>query len=462
MFENIFQIIDTYHEIKSFLNFKVKENKFIYNIGFVVFEEEFNLFKQSISSLLSDDIKVSCNCYKIDEFDDPKHENDIIITIEQNLVPNKHNKIFLYSEGDFIEFEKEFLRKIAIKELKNRHNKIEIDIFKGDFRIISPIFSQKNEKLLIPKILLSKSEFNHVRICALPNVITTINYEDCKKLSLINLLDLLSERMISDNGDSTEFVISFEKNAILKLDDVSVTEEFFKNFEDIFDFIFRDEKTYYEKLIIFRGLFSDLVNNELKIDDKDIGITYKKLEINYNLFIKDKLKEYVDDKKKITEDFTNLQIKTSDSIKTVSNTLLQQLLILIVTVLTTFILKNFSSRLAMLLTLIIGLFYLIFVIGINRLKGWCFESKSIELQYQKIDNMYSIFYNIEEDYFNELKQDYDKTMKDLKMIEKWNHKIVNLITVLVALSILFVYLHPCLYTHCEFYKNIVDFFTQRF
>ena len=76
--------------------------------------------------------------------------------------------------------------------------------------------------------------------------------------------------------------------------------------------------------------------------------------------------------------------------------------------------------------------------------------------------MYSIFYNYEEDYFNELKQDYDKTMKDLKMIEKWNHKIVNLITVLVALSILFVYLHPCLYTHCEFYKNIVDFFTQRF
>lgn len=462
MFENIFQIIDTYHEIKSWLNFKVKENKFIYNIGFVVFEEEFNQFRYNISALLSSDIKVSCNDFTLDEFDNPKNRNNIIITIKQNLIPEKNKKIFFYSEKDFLEFEKEFLKKIAIKDFKNRESKIEVDISEKGIEIISPIFSQKNEKLIIPKILFSKSEFNHVKICALPNVITNINYEDCKKLSLINLLDLLSERMISDNGDNTEFVISFEKNAILKLDDVSVTEKFFKNFENIFDFIFRDEKTYYEKLIIFRGLFSDLVNNELKIDDKDIEITCKKLKINYNLFIKDKLKEYVDDKKKITEDFTNLQIKTSDSIKTVSNTLLQQLLILIVTVLTTFILKNFSSRLAMLLTLIIGLFYLIFIIGINRLKGWCFESKSIELQYQKMDKMYSIFYNIEEDYFNELKQDYDKTMKDLKMIEKWNHKIVNLITVLVALSILFVYLHPCLYTHCEFYKNIVDFFTQRF
>lgn len=459
MFENIFQIIDTYHEIKSWSNFKVKENKFIYNIGFVVFEKEFNLFKQSISSLLSDDIKVSCNCYKIDEFNNPKHENDIIITIEQNLVPENNKKIFFYSEKDFIEFEKEFLRKIAIKELKNRHNKIAIDIFKGDFRIISPIFSLVTEELKIPKIVLTKSEFNHVKICALPNVITNINYDDCKKISLINLLDLLSERMISDNGENTEFVISFEKNAILKLDDVSVTEKFFNNFENIFDFIFSDDKTYYEKLIIFRELFSDLVNNKLKIDDKDIDITWKKLKINYNLFIKDKLKKYIDDKKKITEDFTNLQRKTSDSIKTITNSLLQQILVLVVTVLTTFILKNFSTRSAMLLTLIVGLFYLILVIGINRLKGWNCESKSIELEYKKIDNMYSIFYNVEEEYFNKLKQDYEERMDDLIVIEKWNQRIVNLITILVVFSIVFVYLHPCLYTHCEFYKNIVDFFT---
>lgn len=460
MFENIFQIIDTYHEIKSWLNFKVKENKFIYNIGFVVFEKEFNLFKQSISSLLSDDIKVSCNCYKIDEFDNPKHKNDIIITIKQNLVPEENKKIFFYSEKDFIEFEKEFLRKISIKELKNRHNKIAIDIFKDDVRIISPIFSLVTEELKIPKIVLTKSEFNHVKICALPNVITNINYEDCKKISLINLLDLLSERMISDNGENTEFVISFEKNAILKLDDVSVTEKFFNNFVNIFDFIFSDDKTYYEKLIIFRELFSDLVNNKLKIDDKDIDITWKKLKINYNLFIKDKLKKYIDDKKKITEDFTNLQRKTSDSIKTITNSLLQQILVLVVTVLTTFILKNFSTRSAMLLTLIVGLFYLILVIGINRLKGWNCESKSIELEYKKIDNMYSIFYNVEEEYFNKLKQDYEERMEDLIVIEKWNQRIVNLITILAVFSIVFVYLHPSLYTNCEIYKHIFDFFTQ--
>ena len=174
------------------------------------------------------------------------------------------------------------------------------------------------------------------------------------------------------------------------------------------------------------------------------------------------MKKYIDDKKKITEDFTNLQRKTSDSIKTITNSLLQQILVLVVTVLTTFILKNFSTRSAMLLTLIVGLFYLILVIGINRLKGWNCESKSIELEYKKIDNMYSIFYNVEEEYFNKLKQDYEERMEDLIVIEKWNQRIVNLITILVVFSIVLVYLHPCLYTHCEFYKNIVDFFTRRF
>lgn len=462
MCNQIFSSISNYNLQGSWFNFLEKERIFKYNIKFIVYEKEVSKFKHDFSLPLPDNISIRCNDFPFAQFDNPESENIIILTIEQNLVPEKNKKIFFYSEKDFIEFEKEFLRKIAIKELKNRHNKIAIDIFKGDFRIISPIFSLVTEELKIPKIVLTKSEFNHVKICALPNVITNINYEDCKKISLINLLDLLSERMISDNGENTEFVISFEKNAILKLDDVSVTEKFFNNFENIFDFIFSDDKTYYEKLIIFRELFSDLVNNKLKIDDKDIDITWKKLKINYNLFIKDKLKKYIDDKKKITEDFTNLQRKTSDSIKTITNSLLQQILVLVVTVLTTFILKNFSTRSAMLLTLIVGLFYLILVIGINRLKGWNCESKSIELEYKKIDNMYSIFYNVEEEYFNKLKQDYEERMEDLIVIEKWNQRIVNLITILVVFSIVLVYLHPCLYTHCEFYKNIVDFFTRRF
>lgn len=460
MYSQIFSWINNYHEQESWLHIFEKTNTFKYNIKFIVYQEEVEKFKHDFSLSLPQNISVRCNSYTLEQFQNPESKNSVVLTIEQNLVPEKHKKLFFYSEKDFLEFEKEFLKKIAIKAFKNREKKIEVDIFEKGIEIISPIFSQKNEELLIPKILLSKSEFNHVKICALPNVITTINYETCKKVSLINLLDLLSERMISENGENTEFVISFEKNAILKLDDVSVTEKFFKNFKNIFDFIFSDDKTYYEKLIIFRELFSDLVNNKLKIDDKDIDITWNKLKINYNLFIKDKLKKYIDDKKKITEDFTNLQRKTSDSIKTITNSLLQQILVLVVTVLTTFILKNFSTRTAMLLTLIVGLLYLILVIGISRLKGWNCESKSIELEYKKIDSMYSIFYNVEEEYFNKLKQDYEERMEDLIVIEKWNQRIVNLITILVAFSIVFVYLHPSLYTNCEIYKHIFDFFTQ--
>ena len=460
MYSQIFSWINNYHEQESWLHIFEKTNTFKYNIKFIVYQEEVEKFKHDFSLSLPQNISVRCNSYTLEQFQNPESKNSVVLTIEQNLVPEKHKKLFFYSEKDFLEFEKEFLKKIAIKAFKNREKKIEVDIFEKGIEIISPIFSQKNEELLIPKILLSKSEFNHVKICALPNVITTINYETCKKVSLINLLDLLSERMISENGENTEFVISFEKNAILKLDDVSVTEKFFENFKNIFDFIFSDDKTYYEKLIIFRELFSDLVNNKLKIDDKDIDITWNKLKINYNLFIKDKLKKYIDDKKKITEDFTNLQRKTSDSIKTITNSLLQQILVLVVTVLTTFILKNFSTRTAMLLTLIVGLLYLILVIGISRLKGWNCESKSIELEYKKIDSMYSIFYNVEEEYFNKLKQDYEERMEDLIVIEKWNQRIVNLITILVAFSIVFVYLHPSLYTNCEIYKHIFDFFTQ--
>ncbi|MDB8643057.1 hypothetical protein PNU91_07005, partial [Streptococcus australis] len=244
MYSQIFSWINNYHEQESWLHIFEKTNTFKYNIKFIVYQEEVEKFKHDFSLSLPQNISVRCNSYTLEQFQNPESKNSVVLTIEQNLVPEKHKKLFFYSEKDFLEFEKEFLKKIAIKAFKNREKKIEVDIFEKGIEIISPIFSQKNEELLIPKILLSKSEFNHVKICALPNVITTINYETCKKVSLINLLDLLSERMISENGENTEFVISFEKNAILKLDDVSVTEKFFKNFKNIFDFIFSDDKTY--------------------------------------------------------------------------------------------------------------------------------------------------------------------------------------------------------------------------
>jgi len=159
----------------------------------------------------------------------------------------------------------------------------------------------------------------------------------------------------------------------------------------LFDFIFDDDKTYYEKLIIFRNIFSESIRRQGTISDIDFKDILKDVQSNYNLFINDKLKKFITDKQKLTEDFSKLQKEILVNIRNISNTLSQQFLVLLITILTTFIFKNFNTRLAMSLTVYSGIFYLICIIIVNKVRGWNFDSKSIKSECDDIDKNYQIY-----------------------------------------------------------------------
>lgn len=124
MYSQIFSWINNYHEQESWLHIFEKTNTFKYNIKFIVYQEEVEKFKHDFSLSLPQNISVRCNSYTLEQFQNPESKNSVVLTIEQNLVPEKHKKLFFYSEKDFLEFEKEFLKKIAIKAFKNREKKL--------------------------------------------------------------------------------------------------------------------------------------------------------------------------------------------------------------------------------------------------------------------------------------------------------------------------------------------------
>lgn len=461
MFDGLFKILCNFPDLKSDVLFVNDKKIFKYNIRFNIKNIEFSSFKKSVIPILSDNVKVYCNNFPINDFPtkDIDEQNDdikVVITLIQNKIPEEGQKVYFFRDEDFYEFECIFLKEMTFNDLIECTKKIQIDCYNRKSPISTSLFSTREEKLNIPDILYSKAEFKQAKICALPSTISRYNYDCCKEASLVNFLSLVSERKISEE----EFIISFQKNAILKVENVNLNLKFFDVLGEIFFFIFEDSKTYYEKLVIFRNVFSDSINRQEKLQTDRLKIIIKEIQSNYNLFIEDKLKKYISDKQKLTEDFTKLIRNILNSSKTISNNISQQLLILIGTILTTFILKNVNTRSAIFATLSAGLIYLVFLLFTNYYRGWNIESNTIAKEYEQIKEMYGVLYEVENSYLKKLekKLDYDNKLKHLERLEIFNLIVIFIFIIVLLVALIAVIFNDKLYLKYDWYKAIIDWF----
>ena len=440
----LIKYVNTLDGVCGRINIDSKEKKIIYILEFEILENELDSFKEKIKSYEINELNITCNDYPLGLCKETKEVNKIAITIKQNQFPLENKLLYFRNSNDFYTFEKKFLKNTTFKSLENRNTKIRIWIPEENSDIYSPVFSICEERLQIHNIL-----------CSLPKIILDRNFDEFKRETLDGFLSIVSERKISKD----EYIISFEKNAILEMNSIEIDNiDLFSVLNQLFDFIFYDNKTYYEKLIIFRNIFSEFIKRQNTISNLDFQYILKDVQSNYNLFINDKLKKFISDKQKLTEDFSKLQKEILVSIKNISNTISQQFLVLIITILTTFIFKNFNTRLAMSLTVYSGIFYLICIIIVNKVRGWNFDSKSIISECDDIDNNYNMLYSIDESYIIALKESdsYKAELKRLEKIEtlyKW--LIYSLLCILIVILIL-IYKHNELYTQINLYKRIVD------
>ena len=452
----LIKYVNTLDGVCGRINIDSKEKKIIYILEFEILENELDSFKEKIKSYEINELNITCNDYPLGLCKETKEVNKIAITIKQNQFPLENKLLYFRNSNDFYTFEKKFLKNTTFKSLENRNTKIRIWIPEENSDIYSPVFSICEERLQIPDILISKTEFNHNMLCSLPKIILDRNFDEFKRETLDGFLSIVSERKISKD----EYIISFEKNAILEMNSIEIDNiDLFSVLNQLFDFIFYDNKTYYEKLIIFRNIFSEFIKRQNTISNLDFQYILKDVQSNYNLFINDKLKKFISDKQKLTEDFSKLQKEILISIKNISNTISQQFLVLIVTILTTFIFKNFNTRLAMSLTVYSGIFYLICIIIVNKARGWGFDSKSIISECDTINKNYDMLYSIDKSYINDLKdsESYRTELERLEKIETlYKRFIYGLLCILIVILIL-IYKHNELYTQIFLYKQIVDF-----
>ena len=456
LIKQLIKYVNNFKNVTGRINIDSKEKKIVYILEFEISENELGDFKEKINSYKISELEITCNNYPLELCKETKEINKIAVTLKQNQFPLENQLLYFRNSNDFYTFEKKFLKITTFKSLENRNTKIRIWIPEENSDIYSPVFSLCDENLQIPDVLISKTEFNHNFLCALPKIILDRNFDEFKIETLDGFLCIVSERKISKD----EYIISFEKNAILEMNSIEIDDiDLFGVLNQLFDFIFYDDKTYYEKLIIFRNVFSEFIKRQNTISNKDFQCILKDVQSNYNLFINDKLKKFISDKQKLTEDFSKLQKEILISIKNISNTISQQFLVLIVTILTTFIFKNFNTRLAMSLTVYSGIFYLICIIIVNKARGWGFDSKSIISECDTINKNYDMLYSIDKSYINDLKdsESYRTELERLEKIETlYKRFIYGLLCILIVILIL-IYKHNELYTQIFLYKQIVDF-----
>ena len=455
MIEELIKYVDAFKDVVGRINIDSKEKKFIYILEFEISANELDIFKEKINSYKINELDIICNNYPLELCKETKEINKIAVTIKQNQFPLENKLLYFRNSSDFYTFEKKFLKNTTFKSLENRNTKIRIWIPEENSEIYSPVFSLYEESLEIPDILISKTEFNHNMLCALPKIISDRNFDEFKIETLDGFLSIVSERKISKD----EYIISFEKNAILEMNSIEIDNiDLFSVLNQLFDFIFYDNKTYYEKLIIFRNIFSEFIKRQNTISNLDFQYILKDVQSNYNLFINDKLKKFISDKQKLTEDFSKLQKEILVSIKNISNTISQQFLVLIITILTTFIFKNFNTRLAMSLTVYSGIFYLICIIIVNKVRGWNFDSKSIKSECDDIDKNYQMLYSIDKYFINTLKEsdNYKTELKRLEKIETLYKWLIYILLWSLIVILFLVYKHNEFYTQFTSYKQVVD------
>ena len=378
----------------------------------------------------SEEVEIYINDYPFgdgEECEIESERNILGITIIQSYLHPNNDGIFFYKLEDFYAFEEQFLSSCKLGDLKAKNKKIVVKLVDGS-DITSPIFSTDDSQVLsISTVLTGNKNFCHANLFAVPDLVNSINIERYGEKAIFQIFEILSEKNISN----TEFIISFNRNSILEISSISINEDLFINIYAIMNFLFTEPEKYYERLEIFKDLFSKIVNKKQNISSEDFKHLYRDVRTNYNLFIADKMVAYLEEKQRLTEEYTRVHREILDSIRRIISDLAQQIIVLLGAILSFLMFDGLDEITKILLISIVELIYLLCVCLLNCKKGWDFESRAIFSEKRRFQELYELLYSVEPNFIKTLDEEFNGSLKRLQSIEKLNKFIVLFLLVVV-------------------------------
>lgn len=437
----ISNLLDSYgiENCRTKLIKSAKAGEYAYTLYIDLNKKDTKSFKDNFSLSQADGPSIFINDFPIDQVNDTKiteTNNKIAITFNNKLV--SENILFFKDSSDFERYLAIFFSSIKIEDLFLKEKKIIYKIHSQEnCSFSSSIFSDKDsEQLELYSIFKNERLYKDQKIIG---VIETVpeKFRDKKLKEIIEgFLSIISDRTI-DKGRTSEYVISLGKRSYITGDKVIKSIEVIDILLEIEKFIFLSSEKYYDRLNIFRNIFSDKIENRVEINAETLKQMLDDTKLHYNLFIGDKIKHFVLEKQKVTEDYLKLSEDIVKRINVVTEEIPKQLLTIIGVVISTFFLKGLDKSIKIWIIPLLALGYL-FVYALFKIKrGWFFESSNIGTQKQLMDESYRELYTLDDEFIQKLNTKYlIPKLNELKKMEIFSLGITMFIFALIALWLL--------------------------
>lgn len=373
---------------------------------------------------------------------DPEIEdlNNIQISISENFFAenkSQFNHFIIYDEKVFEKFIDFFFRKIKIRDLKGVRDKARISFFrKINIDFSNSIFttSELGEELHIPKFIFFDSYYSSLSIASLPRAVPKVFINILLGKIIQAQFEMISNHFIDNN----KFVIYSEKNIVFEMKDILISKGLAEDLEDIIIFIFEDERHYYDKLEIFRNVFSLNFQKENEVSEHLSERLLEETKSQYSLYISDTLGKFLQDKQMITEKYINFMQNISERSKILRDEIQKEILTLIGIVISTFFITGIDNGLAVMFPSALGLVYLCISYYLKEKSDWYENSNFFKNEIEFMNSTYGKIYKYDIAYSNELLENYvNPEIEKLKSIENRFRSIYIIFIILFGLWFLY-------------------------
>lgn len=410
---------------------------YVYTLYLILDKEKTLLFLKNRRKDLNEKVKIYINDFSLleDEYgDELTDKNSISVTFTNKLVSTEKRLIFKNNE-DFKKYLNLFFANIKIDDLTRVENKINFEILENSVNdFSSSIFSVNcNEKIELYSIFKNEKLYRDQKVIGIIDTVPE-EFRVGKETEIIaGFLSILSDRIIKKDN-SEEFVISLGNRSYITAEDIELSEKTINHLYDIQKFIFRSSEKYYDRLNIFRNIFSEKIESKCNITDDLLYQTLEDSKLHYKLFIGDKIKQFIQQKQKITEDYVKFNENIIKSINNATEEIPKQLLTTIGIIITTFFLKGIDKSIHIWVVPLLALIYFGTYVFLKCKKGWFFESKNFEKKKELMDESYKELYTFDEEFIKKLKKEYlEPRLLELQKIEYLTRNTVFFIFGLITI-----------------------------
>ena len=270
-------------------NFTLTENVYY------EYEEEFKLYPDQIA----------VNGYKINQYPDIDSRNNVQISVTASYFKDDltgFNEFIFYNDINFKKFSEFFFNEIKISHLGKIKEKAKVEfLFENDIKFENSIFSEAEcaDELFVPEVLLNDEYYLSIKAISLPGMVPDLLLESLLNRKIESQFELLSNHFVNNET----YIINSDKTVSFNTKEIDYSSELTKDLEKIIRFIFEDERHYYDKLEIFKNIFSLNLLKMGRVGKKLSAAVLDDIKSQYSLYMSDNLDEFIKDKQLITEKY---------------------------------------------------------------------------------------------------------------------------------------------------------------